>query len=106
MKQQIKEDWIINNQNVFGLSKEISLTFSAIQYEMLDQLEGKKINSISDYLGTKIDVAKNIRLTKSLTIQRAFEEFLGFDVFKPLKVSIYNCFNDFSILTTVLIRGI
>ncbi|MDX6183137.1 hypothetical protein SGQ44_13585 [Flavobacterium sp. Fl-77] len=91
MKQQIKEDWIINNQNVFGLSKEISLTFFTIQCEMLDQLEGKKINSISDYLGTKIDVAKNIRLTKSLTIQRAFEEFLGFDVFKPLKVSIYNC---------------
>lgn len=91
MKQQIKEDWIINNQNVFGLSKEISLTFSTIQYEMLDQLEGKKINSISDYLGTKIDVEKNIRLTKSLTIQKAFEKFLGFDAFKPLKVSICNC---------------
>jgi hypothetical protein len=91
MKQQIKGDWIINNQNILGLSKEISLTFSAIQYEMLDQLKGKKINSISDYLGTEIDVAKDIRLTKSLTIQKAFEEFLGFDTFKPLQGIVYNC---------------
>jgi hypothetical protein len=91
MNQQIKEDWIINNRNILGLSQEISLTISTIQYEMLDQLEGKKINSISDFFGTKIDVTKNIRLAKSLTIQTAFDVFLGFDTFKPIQGIVYNC---------------
>lgn len=92
MEQQIKEDWIINNQNIFGLRKEMSITVFSIQCEILDQLKGKKINSISDYLGAKIDTLKKMRLTQHLTIEKVFSEFLGFENINPLKISVFTCY--------------
>jgi hypothetical protein len=91
MEQQIKEDWIINNRNVLGLSKEIWIPFFSIQGEILYQLEGKKNNSMSHYLKTEIDITKKIRFTTSVTIQSAFENFLGFENFNPLKIKKIKC---------------
>lgn len=92
MSKQVKEEWIINNRNIFDLSEDIKLTLFTIQYEIYNQLKNKKINSILDYLGTEIDITKEIRLTKSLTIQKAFEEFLGFENFNRLQMSKLKCY--------------
>ena len=43
---QIRNDWIINNRNIFCLEKDISLSLSSIQYEIMNQLKDKNINSI------------------------------------------------------------
>lgn len=91
MEQQVKEDWIINNRNIFGLPKEISITFFSIQCEILEQLKGKKINSLSDYLVNEIDITKKIRFTISVTIQNAFNKFLGFEKFNPLGTKNFKC---------------
>lgn len=91
MKQQVKTDWIINNQNIFGLQQDINLSISSIQYEILNQVKGKNINSISDYLGAEIDISKEIRLTKKLTIEKVFAEFLGFENINPLEQNNFNC---------------
>lgn len=91
MEQQVKSDWIINNQNIFGLQQDINLSISSIQYEILNQVKGKNINSISDYLGAEIDVSKEIRLTKKLTIEKVFAEFLGFENINLLDQNTFNC---------------
>ncbi|MBL4586011.1 MAG: hypothetical protein JKX84_02990 [Flavobacteriales bacterium] len=91
MKQTVKNDWVINNQNTFGLKRDIDLSLSAIQYEILNQLKSIKVNSISDYLGAEIDISKEIRLTQHLTIEKVFSEFLGFENFNPLKLSTWKC---------------
>lgn len=91
MEQQVKNEWIINNQNIFGLQQDINLSISIIQYEILNQVKGKNINSISDYLGAEIDISKEIRLTKGLTIEKVFAEFLGFENINPLEHSNFNC---------------
>ncbi len=91
MKQQVKTDWIINNQNIFGLQQDINLSISSIQYEILNQVKGKNINSISDYLDAEIDISKEIRLTKKLTIEKVFAEFLGFENINPLEQNNFNC---------------
>ena len=77
MAQQVKNEWIINNKNIFGLPKDISLSLSHIQYEIMTQLEGENINFMSDYLGAKIDISRKIKLTNSLTIQSILNDFLG-----------------------------
>lgn len=92
MEQQVKEDWMINNQNIFGLPNEMSVPFFSIQYEILHQLKEKKINSVSDYLGSKIDISKEIPLTQHLTIEKVFSEFLGFENFNLIKLSVFNCY--------------
>jgi len=88
MGQKVEEDWIINNKNIFGFSQDINLSLSSIQYEILSQVKNIKINSISDYLGAKIDTTKEIRFTQSLTIQKIFKEFL---IFEPFKQRTFNC---------------
>lgn len=91
MEQQVKSDWIINNQNIFGLQQDINLSISSIQYEILNQVKGKNINSISDYLGAEIDISKEIRLTKKSTIEKVFAKFLGFENINPLEQNNFNC---------------
>jgi hypothetical protein len=104
MEQQVKEDWIINNHNIFGLPKDIHLSISSIQYEILNQIEEKNINSISDYLGVEIEITNEIRFTQSLTIQTVFEEFLGFDNFNPLGQSSMNCYLILSYIQVSLLK--
>ncbi len=91
MEQQVKKDWIINNQNIFSLQQNINLSLSSIQYEILSQLKGNTIDSISEYLRSEIDITKEIPLTKSLTIQKVFSEFLGFENINPLEQSTFKC---------------
>ncbi|MDM1534220.1 hypothetical protein [Myroides marinus] len=91
MEQKVKNDWIINNQNIFGLQQDINLSISGIQYEILNQSKDKDINSIEDYLGIEIDISKEIRLTKNLTIEKVFSEFLDFENFNPLEQNTFNC---------------
>jgi hypothetical protein len=91
MEYQIKEDWLINNQNIFGFRKDISLSISSIQYEINNQLEGKKISSISNYLDADIDINKEVRYTQSLTILSILEDFLDFKDFNPLKTRTSKC---------------
>lgn len=91
MEQQVKNEWIINNQNIFGLQQDINLSISSIHYEILNQVKGKNIKSISDYLGAEIDISKEIRLTKNLTIEKVFTEFLGFENINPLNQNTFNC---------------
>lgn len=91
MEQKVKDDWIINNQNIFGLQQNINLSLSSIQYEILNQIEGKSINSISDYLNVNIDISKEIRGTKKITIEKVFSEFLGFENINPLMQRTFNC---------------
>lgn len=91
MEQQVKDDWIINNQNIFGLQQDINLSLSSIQYEILNQLKGKKINSISDYLGAEIDISKEIQFTKQLNIGEIFTKFLIFENINPFDKRTFNC---------------
>ena len=91
MERQVKNDWIINNQNIFGLQQDINLSISSIQYEILNQAKGKSIKAISDYLGAKIDISKEIQLTKKLTIEKVFAKFLGFENINPLNQKTFNC---------------
>jgi|GEM_PF-5760699 len=91
MKQQVKDDWIINNQNIFGLQPDIALSLSCIQYEIHNQIEEKSIKSISDYLGAEIDISKEIRLTKKLTIKKILVDFLGFESFNTLNQNTFSC---------------
>lgn len=79
MKQQVKDDWIINDQNIFGLQQDIYTIICSIQFEIQDQVKGKKIKSISDYLGAKINILKEIRLGRNWTLEKVFAEFLGFE---------------------------
>jgi hypothetical protein len=92
MKQQVKDDWIINNQNIFGLQQDINLSLSSIQYEILNQIKSKDINSISDYLGAEIDISKEITLIKNLTIEMAFSKFLGFENINLFEKNTFNCY--------------
>jgi len=91
MAEQVKEEWIINNRNIFGLPQDINLSLSSIQFEILDQIEDKKINSISDYLGAEIDITNELFLTQSLTIKVIFKDFLGIDNFHQLGANSLNC---------------
>lgn len=91
MEHQIKENWIINNQNVFGLPQEINLSISSIQFEIMNQLSDRSINSISDYLGAEIDIQKEIQFTHSLTIQKIFNEYLILQNINPLNTKTFSC---------------
>lgn len=91
MAQQVKEGWIINNENIFGLPQDIDLSIQSIQYEIFSRVKKLKINLLSEYLAAEIDINKEIRLTQSLTIEKVFEDFLGFKDFNPLKTSIKDC---------------
>ena len=75
---QMRKDWGINNSNIFGLEKHVSLSLSAIQYEIMCQLNGANINSISDYFKAEIDISKEIILTEKLTIEKVLSEILDF----------------------------
>jgi hypothetical protein len=88
MEQQVKEDWIINDKNIFGFSQDINLPLFSIQYNILCQLKNIKISSISDYLGAKIDTTQEMRFAKTLTIQKVLKDLLSFD---PFKQSAFNC---------------
>lgn len=104
MKQQVKEEWIINNLNIFGLKQDIKLSLSSIQYEIVNQLKNRLINSISDYLDAEIDITKEIKLTNSLTIQKIFSEFLGFENIKIFEQNSFNCYLILSYLQLSLLK--
>jgi hypothetical protein len=92
MTHQVKDEWIINKQNVFGLNDDINLSISSIQYEILNQTKNKVINSISDYLDSDIDITKEIELTESLSIKKIFKEFLGFEHFDLFEKNTVKCY--------------
>lgn len=83
MKQEVKEDWIINNKNMFGLPKFVDLSISSIQFEILNQVKGKKFKSISDYLMFEINLSNEIRLTNALNIEIILKDHLELN-FNPL----------------------
>ena len=76
MNKLVIKDWIINNENIFGLEPDFDLALSSIQFEISNQLKNEDINSISDYLGAEIDISNKIRYTEDLTIEKVFVEFL------------------------------
>lgn len=84
---KIKEDWLINNKNIFGLSDKDSISISTIQYEILNQIDNKEINLISEYLDYDIKITSEIKLTDSLTIESIFKEYLEFE-FNPLNAKL------------------
>lgn len=104
MEQQVKDGWVLNNKNVFGLSQDIRLTISCIQHEILNQIETKNISSIEDYLGSKIDVSIDIRFTNSQTIEKLFNDVLGFDTFQKNEEIIVNCRHILSFLQLSLLK--
>lgn len=77
---KIREDWLINNGNIFNLSKIESLSVFTIQVEILNQIKGEKFPSIKDFLTFNIDIMKEIHLTDNLTIASIFKKELGFDL--------------------------
>lgn len=89
-----KEDWIINNGNVFELPETESAPISAIQYEILKQIEGKNIASILDFLNAEIDTQKTIMFTKGLNIDTIFSNYLELDInpLKTMKVPVFSIY--------------
>ncbi|WP_339660714.1 hypothetical protein [Croceibacter atlanticus] len=81
----VKDDWLINNHNVFELQQDIELSISVIQYEMLNQIGLKDINSIEKYLRFKVDISQEIWGTENLTIEKVFADFLGLESINPLE---------------------
>lgn len=104
MEQQVKSDWIINNENIFGLQQKINLGIFCIQSEMLNQVEENEIKSISEYFNCEIDVTKEIRLTNGLTINKVFSNFFDFDNILPNGMSKISCYLILRYLQGVLFR--
>jgi hypothetical protein len=77
---KIREDWLINNGNIFNLPEMESLALFTIQVEILRQIEGENFSSIKDYLNFKIDVAKEVHLTNELSIVKILNENLGIEL--------------------------
>lgn len=91
MVHQIKDNWIINNQNIFGLEQDICLSLFSIQVEVLNQIEGKDIDSFADYLGAEVNISKKIPSAKNMTIKKMFSEFLTLEFINFLDQSTYKC---------------
>lgn len=104
MTHQVNDEWIINNQNLFGLNDNINLSISCIQYEISSQIKNKAINSIADYLGSDIEITKEIQLTESLSIKKIFEEFLGFENIDLLEQKTVKCYLVLSYLQLSLLK--
>jgi hypothetical protein len=81
----VKDDWLINNHNIFELQQDIELSISVIQYEILNQIELKDINSIEKYLRFEVDISQEIWGTENLTIEKVFADFLGLESINPLE---------------------
>lgn len=98
-----KEDWIINNRNVFELPKTEYVPISTIQYEILKQAEGKNITSVSDFLNAEIDTQKTITLTKGLNIDTIFSNHLKLNI-NPLNTQKTPVYLIFEWLTLYLFK--
>ena len=83
MGQKIKDDWIINNRDVFGLKKSVGTILFALQAEVLRQLKENEIKTLSDYLGAEIDVHNKFGFGSYKSIQKVFVEDLALDNFNP-----------------------
>lgn len=99
----VKDDWLINNHNIFELQQDIELSISVIQYEILNQIELKDINSIEKYLRFEVDISQEIWGTENLTIEKVFADFLGLASIDPLeqktiKISQVLCYLQLSLL--------
>lgn len=93
-----KNNWLINNRNIFELDKIESISFFTIQCEIINQIGNKNVENIIDFLNIEIDTTKNISGTEELNIDRIFNEHLKIDFnvlnCKTTHVSlIYSYFN-------------
>lgn len=75
IKEWIYKNYLLNNRNIFDLPRFESLSLSAVQYEIINQIESKKIKNISDFLTAQINVSKNIKHTK-ISIDEVLNDFL------------------------------
>ena len=100
----IQNDWIINDNNIFGLQKNISLALCTIQYEIILQLDNKIINSFSSYLKININTTKDIKNTQNLNIDILFKDYLGLDSFNQLKQKEVNCWVCLSYFQILLLK--
>lgn len=86
-----KYEWIINNRNVFELPEIENIPLSTIGYEVLNQIESKNINSVSEFLNYDIDIKKEIRFTDGISINKIFNEYLKLNN-NPLDVDEFPVF--------------
>jgi len=82
----MKNDWIINNGNVFNFPKDISLPFFTIQIKIFDQIDNKNINSINDFLSVETNISK--RKFENISIKEIFKDDLDFEIYDG---DIYKC---------------
>lgn len=74
-----KNDWLINNRNIFELDEIESISFFTIQCEIIDQVKNKNIENVIDFLNSEVDTTKKISGTKELSIDKIFNENLKID---------------------------
>ncbi len=103
MKQEVKEDWVINNKNLFGLPKSVDMAISVIQYEISNQIKGNKIQSISEYLTFEANLITKIRLTDNLNIETILQEHLEIN-FNPMELKKMNVSMILSFLQLSLLK--
>lgn len=67
----VKTDWLINNQNIFGLPENYSLGFFTIQSNILNQIKG--VTSLQDYLNYSIDLNQIVGLNQKNSIAKVLD---------------------------------
>ncbi|MDN3694263.1 hypothetical protein QWZ06_19255 [Chryseobacterium tructae] len=87
------DDWIINNGNIFEITEDFSLSFFAIQTEILKQCKANSTGKFQDFITYGINISKLITGTDGLSIENIFKEFLDLEINSekleyPMTVSI------------------
>ncbi|UZT98015.1 hypothetical protein ODZ84_00135 [Chryseobacterium fluminis] len=74
------DNWIINNGNIFEITEDFSLSFFAIQTEILKQCKANSTGKFQDFITYGIDISKLITGTDGLSIENIFKEFLDLEI--------------------------
>ncbi|WP_027388262.1 hypothetical protein [Chryseobacterium gregarium] len=87
------DDWMINNGNVFELTQDFSLSFFAIQTEIVKQCKASNTSKLQDFITYGIDISRLITGTDGLSIEKIFKKFLDLEINSekleyPMTVSI------------------
>jgi len=87
------DNWVINDGNIFEMTEDCSLSFFAIQTEVLKQFKANSTGKFQDFITYGIDISKLITGTDGLSIEKIFKEFLDLEINSekleyPMTVSI------------------